>query len=280
MKTKQSENNIKLINEPPLLLLPTLAKELGVNAAIILQQIHYWLEKELNTRDDHYWVYHSYNTWTEQFPFFSQSQIKHAIRKLEKRGILIIGNYNKRSMDKTKWYRINYEEFERIFPSDKIVQPLEKFIQSSDKIIPSSDKIVQPLEIIVRPLDNDSQAIPEITSETTSKITTDNKEKNKTYTPPENIIEEMFNRFWTLYPKKVAKKKAYSSFIKIKGLDNEKLEKIMKVLGEQIKSINWQKDKGQFIPYPTTWINEERWEDEIIIPHQQKEQKLIPEYLR
>jgi hypothetical protein len=105
-----------------------------------------------------------------------------------------------------------------------------------------------------------------------------NKEKNNIYVLPGNSLEEMFNKFWILYPKKAAKKKAHSSFIKIKDLDNEKFDKIIQVLNTQIKSIDWQKDNGQYIPHPTSWINAERWDDEITLPNNQ--QKQIPEYLQ
>lgn len=70
-------------------------------------------------------------------------------------------------------------------------------------------------------------------------------------------LEKKFIEFWDKYPKKVSKKNAKKAFIKLNPSD-EKLEKIYKALAEQTKK--W-KDK-QFIPYPATWINGERWEDE------------------
>ena len=70
-------------------------------------------------------------------------------------------------------------------------------------------------------------------------------------------LEKKFIEFWDKYPKKVSKKNAKKAFIKLNPSD-EQLEKIYKALAEQTKK--W-KDK-QFIPYPATWINGERWEDE------------------
>jgi hypothetical protein len=32
---------------------------------------------------------------------------------------------------------------------------------------------------------------------------------------------------------------------------------------ERRKTEQWQKDSGQFIPNPTTWLNQRRWEDEL-----------------
>lgn len=87
--------------------------------------------------------------------------------------------------------------------------------------------------------------------------------------PQENITnadiityeEQAFNTFWAEYPKKVNKKGCLKSFIKIKNL-KEEMPLIMASLERFKKSKDWLKDNGQFIPYPTTFINQERWKDE------------------
>ena len=75
--------------------------------------------------------------------------------------------------------------------------------------------------------------------------------------------EQAFNQFWSIYPKKVNKKGCYKSFIKIKDLKNE-LPLILDAVERFKNSKGWQKDNGQFIPHPTTFINQERWKDEQI----------------
>ena len=99
-----------LISEPPLQVLPSLAVKIGLNEAIILQQVHYWLLKSNNVRDGYKWVYNSYSEWNKQFPFFSRNTMIRAFNSLEKQGLLITANYNKAGFDKTKWYRIDYEK--------------------------------------------------------------------------------------------------------------------------------------------------------------------------
>lgn len=101
-------NNL-LISEPPLQVLPSLAKIVGLNEAIVLQQFHYWLERSNNTRDGYKWIYNSYSKWNEQFPFWSNATLRRTINNLEKQGFFITANYNKAGFDKTKWYRIDYE---------------------------------------------------------------------------------------------------------------------------------------------------------------------------
>ena len=98
-----------LISEPPLQVLPSLATEVGLNEAIVLQQFHYWLERSNNVHDGYKWVYNSYSKWNEQFPFWSNATLRRTINSLEKQGFFITANYNKAGFDKTKWYRIDYE---------------------------------------------------------------------------------------------------------------------------------------------------------------------------
>ncbi|WP_036189271.1 hypothetical protein, partial [Ureibacillus manganicus] len=103
-----------LIPESPLQLLPTLATKIGLNEAIVLQQIHYWLTKSKNVRDGRVWVYKSVNDWQKEFPFWSKNTIDRTLKKLEKQQLIFVGNYNKRKYDRTKWYSIQYKTIAEI----------------------------------------------------------------------------------------------------------------------------------------------------------------------
>jgi len=103
-----------LINEAPLMIVPSLAKEIGLNEAVVLQQIHYWLEKSKHLIKGKKWVYNTYEDWQEQFPFWSISTIKRVFHSLEKLGLVVSDNWNDLKMDKTKWYTINYQELAEI----------------------------------------------------------------------------------------------------------------------------------------------------------------------
>ena len=81
---------------------------------------------------------------------------------------------------------------------------------------------------------------------------------------PVKDYEEKFNIFYKAYPKKVAKTKVLSWFKSNKPKD-DLFELMMKQLEVFKKSYNWNKDNGQYIPNPTTWLNQKRWEDEIEI---------------
>lgn len=69
-----------------------------------------------------------------------------------------------------------------------------------------------------------------------------------------------FQEFWKAYPRKVAKSAAEKSFHRLNCAAS--MDKILKAIAVHKKSLQWTKDGGQFIPYPTTWLNQGRWEDE------------------
>ncbi len=107
-----------LFDPYPLMINPNLAALVGLNEAIILQQIHYWVEKNeeksKNLHEGLYWTYNTYEEWQRQFPFWSISTIKRIIKNLESKGYIMSGNYNSLTFDKTKWYTINYELIEAL----------------------------------------------------------------------------------------------------------------------------------------------------------------------
>ena len=75
-------------------------------------------------------------------------------------------------------------------------------------------------------------------------------------------ISQMFAVFWKAYPRKKDKQYALNAFAKLKPTD-ELLEKMLVAIDAQKKTREWKKDNGQFIPYPSSWLNARRWEDEL-----------------
>lgn len=74
--------------------------------------------------------------------------------------------------------------------------------------------------------------------------------------------DSLFDRLWKSYPRKVAKENAREAFAKLKPND-DLLNAMLSAIEKQKKSEQWAKDNGQFIPYPATWLNQHRWEDEM-----------------
>jgi len=81
-------------------------------------------------------------------------------------------------------------------------------------------------------------------------------------------FNKSFNIFWMIYPKKVGK--GYAQKCYKKALKKVSLERIIFAIEKQRKSVEW-KDK-QFIPNPSTWLNQERWDDELTYKETSKEQ--------
>ena len=103
-----------LLNERPLVVLPSLAEALGsVDEAIILQQLNYWLQKSTKVHDGKRWVYNTLDAWMAQFPWIkSKTTLKKHLNKLAKLGLVLKGNYNKAGFDRTAWYSIDYQQLE------------------------------------------------------------------------------------------------------------------------------------------------------------------------
>ena len=97
------------MDEVPLMCQPSLAVKIGLNEALFIQQLHYWLTSSKVVRDGKHWVYNTVDEWNKQFPFWSKATLKRTIASLEKMGLIQSANYNRISIDRTKWYTIDYE---------------------------------------------------------------------------------------------------------------------------------------------------------------------------
>jgi hypothetical protein len=103
-----------LINEVPLMCLPSLAVKIGLNEALFIQQLYYWVDRSKNIIDGRQWVYNTMADWSKQFPFWSQKTLSRTISNLEKQKLVISGNYNQKGYDRTKWYTIDYLALEQL----------------------------------------------------------------------------------------------------------------------------------------------------------------------
>lgn len=71
----------------------------------------------------------------------------------------------------------------------------------------------------------------------------------------------LFEEFWAAYPRKVGKDAAFKSFEKRKP-DRAMLDQMLAAIATQKGSPQWTKDAGDYIPHPSTWLNQGRWQDE------------------
>ncbi len=144
-----------LLDEQPLIVLPGLATLVGLNEAIILQQVHYWLYQNekagRNFNEGYHWTFNSYPQWQTQIPFLSLRTIRRTFVNLEKSGLLIAATFNKSKYDRSKWYRIDYPRLEGAHRSGQIGHP------------PDTSGPIEEAEV--------APPIPETTPETINKET-------------------------------------------------------------------------------------------------------------
>ena len=151
-----------LFNENPVVIDRELASVIGLNEAIILQQMQYWIKKSEHKFDGKVWVYNSVSQWKKQFPFWSESTIDRTIRSLDKLGLLFIGNYNRDRRDRTKWYSINYSQLDSIM-KNAFSQNDECNLSNCDNAISQDD----PMQDV-----NLTKPLPKITTEITTNNNT------------------------------------------------------------------------------------------------------------
>lgn len=98
------------------------------------------------------------------------------------------------------------------------------------------------------------------------KVSIDKNNKNNISCNRNSIIEVLdqkemwFESFWEIYPKHQDKKKAKQKFLKL--CTNEKEYKAIMDGLRNVLPV-WAKKDTKYIPMPTTWLNGERWNDEV-----------------
>lgn len=76
-------------------------------------------------------------------------------------------------------------------------------------------------------------------------------------------VGEGFEQFWKLYPKKKGRKDAMKAWSKLKP-DADLQVVMITALAKHCASLDWIKSNGQYIPNASTWLNGERWQDELL----------------
>lgn len=131
MDTLPQDFHRKLLDEHPLLVLPSLAVALGLNQAILLQQIHFLLQISKHIFDGRKWVYNTYEQWQTHFPFWAPRTLRYLLTDLEGESLLLSANYNTSKADRTKWYAILYENIDKhLSHVTNLDSPCDKFGQS------------------------------------------------------------------------------------------------------------------------------------------------------
>lgn len=200
-----------LFNFRPLVINPELATRIGLNEAIVLQQVNYWInDKEQGVNfEGRRWVFNSYESWVKQFPFWSADTVKRAFTSLVKQGCLDVEQLNKSQHDRTNYYTINHD--------CELLNDAEQVPSSNGANCP--DRQAQDA-----PMDEGKNA--RSLTVTTTKTTTETKsigasaDASAPARPAKQDYSPEFEKAWQAYPKraggnsKAAAFKAWNSRLK------------------------------------------------------------------
>lgn len=130
--TKPNENHALNVSE---------AVNHSAEEAIILFNLRFWLnqnkKKSRNIHDGRVWTYNSTQAFTERIPYLTKHQIYRRLKKLESKGIISTGNYNRMKYDRTKWYTINEPEY--VISQDCKMEITDSYNQDDSSVKPIPD---------------------------------------------------------------------------------------------------------------------------------------------
>lgn len=168
-----------------------------------------------------------------------ETAINSALKELKENGYLII---SKKMPSETGTGRIEYEwDFYERPQTEK--QGVEK-------------QGLENLGLEFQGLENQAQLNTNI--ENTNEVNTNGN--NNPLISPEEKLKLLFSCFWEVYPKKANKKDAFKAFKSIKNIEKI-LPDILSDIDVKKQTKDWQKQNGQFIPYPASYLRGERWND-------------------
>lgn len=267
------------------------AKEITVEGAIILNHIYFWVRKnQINGKNFHkgkYWTYNSCKGFADYFQCITERVVSLRLKKLEDDGYIQTGTFSKSMMNRTKWYTL----------TEKGLCLLNHGCTNN-----MSKPTLQTVKTDITDCENTYDGMSKHTSQTVETDFTDceNYNRYKTITdteytdnkqtdrntdsiapareevdgsadcaeshlekPQTGIQDQRFLEFWQAYPKKQGKGAAERAWKKIRP-DRELCGKMLDALSVAKISRQWQRDNGQYIPNPATWLNQRRWEDEPV----------------
>ena len=154
----------------------------GIEEAIILENIAFWIKKnETNNKnfyDGYTWTYNSAESFNKLFPYITPSKIRRCLLKLEELEVLKSGNYNKVNYDKTKWYTIINVEVSTFYKLKNGNYKMENGLYNLEN---RTEQIVEPIPDINTNIKSNINPIKKETNfDIMIKEFTDNKELQTT----------------------------------------------------------------------------------------------------
>lgn len=260
------------------------ASKYGMEEAVFLDALVFWWRTNRSNDRNHYegrwWTYNSVETYSEIFPWWSASQIRRIIARCKDKGALLIANFNEDKRDRTLWYS----------PSDELLTLYgEKFVtcncsneqMQGDNGAATFDENGAPLPCNYHGLNLPPYSPPTGEGGSGSDDPPD-KPATPSGAPPQEPPDgakpkrtsrrkqwkktadhkpEIFESFWTAYPRKDGRQEAIEAWDKL-APDDKTIAAMARGLKAAKQSEKWTKDNGRYIEYASTWINNRRWENQ------------------
>lgn len=131
-QTAQRHQCVQSQTTPQLHFCPLEAEAVGLNEAIVISRVRFWLSRSKHIYSSKPWIYNTYSDWQLQFPFWSVRTIQGIFLRLEQQGILKSTNrLNKSRYDKTKWYSLDEEALAKRLPEQSATLPSEPVVMEA-----------------------------------------------------------------------------------------------------------------------------------------------------
>ncbi|MEH3296820.1 hypothetical protein POW16_27540 [Raoultella planticola] len=180
-----------LFNFRPLVINPELATRIGLNEAIVLQQVNYWInDKEQGVNfEGRRWVFNSYESWVKQFPFWSADTVKRAFTSLVKQGCLDVEQLNKSQHDRTNYYTINHD--------CELLNDAEQVPSSNGANCPDRQAQDAPMDE-----GKNARSLTVTTTKTTTETKSIGASADASARPAKQDYSPEFETAWDAYPKR------------------------------------------------------------------------------
>lgn len=218
-----------LFDEPPLVVQRSAIRALGEHAmAMFVQQVHYRCQSTGIEHAGYHWAVLSNDQWCDAC-VLTAKQLKRIVASLTQLGVIVRaqnGHY-----DRTAWTRIDYEQLERLVAD------------SPDALVPRGTDEQSP--------EGPMSSVPRGPDDLPVKVEQGVRKGSRA------TIDNGFDAFWRAYPRKVGKPKAQSAWKSVSK------DAVAVMIGLARWTVYWiARNEPEFIPHPTTWLNQRRWEDD------------------
>lgn len=191
-----------------------IARQFGIEEAIIIQNLFYWIDKnaanKVHEYDGYYWTYNSTDAFTKQFPYMKKSTIYRVLQKLEKEGVIKKGNYNKNHFDRTCWYAFTEYGMDVLQKCNIDVAKMKNGNCKNETPIPynnTNNKQEETINIVSKKNPIDYQAIVDCWNKVNgerlgkvTKITERRKKAIKKQLEDNGITQEQLTKFFQTLP--------------------------------------------------------------------------------